>query len=188
MIDERTDVLSSIAQGRDFDVDDVEPVVEVLAEGLVGNVIEKPPVRGGDHADVHGRKHAVGADTLDLARLEEAEEKGLHAQAHFADLVHEDRAAMGGFEPASLVAMCIGEAALDMTKQFGLEERIGKPRAVDRDERATPACAALVDQLRNDLLTNPALTSDEHLRRTARGVIYFILDVANRGAHSDQRY
>ena len=42
----------------------------------------------------------IGADALDLAVLEEAEQQRLHAQAHLRHLVEEDRAAVRHFEQA----------------------------------------------------------------------------------------
>ena len=46
----------------------------------------------GDEADVDARVRAVGADALDLAGLEEAQQHDLHARAHLADFVEEDGA------------------------------------------------------------------------------------------------
>jgi len=77
-----------------------------------------------------GRPVTIGADALDFARLEKAEEQRLHAQAHLAHFVHEDRAAMGHLEPSALVAVRAREAALDVSEQLGLEQRLGQSRPV----------------------------------------------------------
>ena len=79
------------------------------------------------------------ADALDLAGLEEPQQQRLHAQAHLADLVHEDRAAVGRFEQAALVAVGVGEAAAHVAEQLRLEQRVGNARAVDRDAAARGA-------------------------------------------------
>ena len=71
---------------------------------------------------------AVGADLLQLAGLEEPQQQALHAQRHLADFVEEDRAAVGQFELARLVAVGAGEAALDVAEQLRLEERFGQAR------------------------------------------------------------
>ncbi len=44
------------------------------------------------------------ADPLDLALLEHAQQLGLQARAHLADLVEEDGAAVGRLEAADLLA------------------------------------------------------------------------------------
>ena len=93
-------------------------------------------MRRGDDADVERRHPRIRADALNLAGLEEAQQQRLHAQAHLADFVHEDRAAVGRFEPAALVAIGVGEAALHVPEQLGFEQRVGKAGAVDRDELA----------------------------------------------------
>ena len=59
-------------------------------------------------------RHAVGPDRLDLTVLEEAEQQGLHPQAHLADLVEEHRAAMRQLEQSHLVAVRAGEAAANV--------------------------------------------------------------------------
>ena len=95
MIQQDADVLAPLAQRRHLDVDDVQAIVEILAERLVGNVIDQAAMRRGDHADVERRQPAIGPDALNLAGLEKAQQQRLHAQAHLADFVHEDRAAVG---------------------------------------------------------------------------------------------
>ena len=47
---------------------------------------------------VTGGSRGLGrADALNLAGFQEAKQHRLHAQAHFADLVHENRAGVGRF-------------------------------------------------------------------------------------------
>jgi hypothetical protein len=111
----------------------------------------------------------VRADRLDFARLEEAQEQRLHPQAHLADLVEEERAAIGELELARLVAIRAGEAAPRVAEQLRLEERLGEAGAVDGDERAAGAPRADVDQPRDEILAHAALARDEHFRVTGRG-------------------
>ena len=67
-------------------------------------------------------KPPLGADALNLAALQEAQQQRLHPQAHLADFVHEDRAAVGQFEPAPLVAVGVGEAPLHVPEHFRFEQ------------------------------------------------------------------
>ena len=78
----------------------------------------------------------VRPDRLDLAGFEEAQEQRLHAQAHLADFVEEQRAAVGELQLARLVAVGAREAALDVAEELRFEQRLGQPGAVDRDERS----------------------------------------------------
>ena len=167
---------------------DVQPVVQVLAERLVGDVLDQAAMGRRDHADVDRRQLAIGTDALNLAGLEEPQQQRLHPQAHLPDFVHEDGAAVGGLEPAALVAVGVGEAALHVTEQLRFEQRVREAGAVDGDERAAAAAAALVNQPRDDFLADAALTGDEHLGIGARGVIDFFFDTPNGGTDADHRH
>ena len=129
---------------------------------------------GADDSNIYGLKNPIRSDALNLSGLEKAEQERLHAQAHLADFVHEDGAAVRPLEPAALVAMRVGEAAAHVPEQFGSQQRVGHPGAIQRDELRVRPAAALMDELRDDLLTNTALAGDEHLRIGLRGVIDFL--------------
>ena len=72
---------------------------EILAEAPGGDVGAQFAVGGGDHPDVDPQA-PVAADPFDLAFLEHAQELGLHVRRHVADLVEEERAAVGLLELA----------------------------------------------------------------------------------------
>ena len=78
---------------------------------------------------------AGAADRLNLAALEKAEQVRLHLQAHLADLVEEDRAAVRGFEAADAIAIGAREAAARVPEELGLEQALHDRGAVDGDER-----------------------------------------------------
>ena len=82
---------------------DVEPVVEVLAELAVGDQLLEVAVRRRDHAHVDANGLAA-ADALELALLQHAQQLDLHVQRHVADLVEEQRAAVGELEAAGRAA------------------------------------------------------------------------------------
>ena len=58
------------------------------------------------------------------------------AERQLADLVEEQRAAVGQLEAALALRDGAGERALLVTEQLALEQRLGQRRAVDRHERA----------------------------------------------------
>jgi hypothetical protein len=122
MIEKNRHVFTALAQRRYFNVDDIEPVVEVLTKCLVRDVLEQPPMGRGDHPDVDRGQPPIGAHALNLAGLQETKHERLHSQAHLANFVHENGAALRRLEPALLVAMRVSETALDVPEQFRLEE------------------------------------------------------------------
>ena len=146
VVDQRRDVFAALAQRRHVNVNDAQPVEQVLAELARGDALGQVAVRRRDDADVHVmRAPIVRADRLDFAVLEEAQQQRLHAQAHLPDFVEEERAAVRELQLAELVAVGAGEAALDVAEQLGLEERLGQPGAVDGDERTAGALRVRVD-------------------------------------------
>ena len=101
MPDEERDVLAPLPQRRQPDGEDAQAVVEVLAEAAVRHGPLEVAVGGGDDPHVHLAGPA-GADALELAVLEDAEELRLDVEGELADLVEEERAPVGQLEAADL--------------------------------------------------------------------------------------
>ena len=98
------------------------------------DVLRQVAVRRGDDADVD-LPAPVLADATHLALLERAEELRLEAQRHLADLVEEERPAVGRLEEAGPVGGGAGEGAAHVAEELALEEALREGRAVDGDER-----------------------------------------------------
>ena len=110
MLGEQRDVLAALAQRRHEDRDDVEAEVEVLAEAAGLDLAGQVLVGGREHAHVDADARRA-ADRLDDLLLQHAQHLGLRLQAHVADLVEEDRAAVGQLELAAAVGDGAGERA-----------------------------------------------------------------------------
>ena len=80
------------------------------------------------------RRSIASRDAPERLFLQHAEQLDLRAPRQIADLVEEQRAAVGEFEPASALAVSTRKRALFVTEQFRLDERIGQGRHVDRHE------------------------------------------------------
>ena len=91
------------AQRRHLDVDDVEAVVEVLAEAPFAHLGREIAVGRGDEAHVD-LDRLVAADALERPLLEDAQQLDLRRQRDLADLVEEERAAVGLLEAARCAA------------------------------------------------------------------------------------
>jgi hypothetical protein len=118
-------------------------------------------VGGGDHAHVH-LDRPRRAEPLDLALLEHAQHLGLRLQAHVADLVEEDRAAVGLLELADLLLGGAGERPLLVAEQLRLDQLLGDGRAVHLHEPLAAPQAVAVDRARHQLLADAALAEDQH--------------------------
>ena len=80
---EHGDVLAPLAEGHDVERQDVQPVVEVLAQRLLLHGLDEVAVRARNDAHV-ARKLLVPADPSERARLEDAQELDLQVRRHLA--------------------------------------------------------------------------------------------------------
>ena len=98
-VDEERDVFLAIPQAGHGDIDDIEPVEEVVAEFAFADHFFEALVGGGDEADV-GLEGLVAADALEDAGIEGAQDFDLGVGVDLADLIEEERAAVGLLETA----------------------------------------------------------------------------------------
>ena len=136
-----------VGERRHLDGEHVEAIEQVAAEVAAHDGFFEVAVRGGDDAHV-ALARDVAADALVDALLQDAQQLHLHRQAHVADLVEEQRAALGDLETALAGGDGAGERALLVAEQFGLEELGGNGAAIDGDEGTLAARAQRMDGAR----------------------------------------
>src|SRR5262245_25127770 len=151
MLDEVRDVLAPVPQRRDLEPEDVEAVEEIRPELALFDGGLEVPVRRRDAAEVH-LDRAVAAHTRDLPFLEDAQEIRLRLERDVADLVEEDRPAVGDLELPLPSILRPRERSLLVAEQLALEERLGQRAAVDGDERVVSSAARVVDRAGDVLL------------------------------------
>ncbi len=76
VVDQQGDVLAPLAQRRQVDRHDVEPVVKVLAKAAGGGLGRQVTVGGCDQADIHSLRFAA-ADFIKGLVLQNVEQLGL---------------------------------------------------------------------------------------------------------------
>ena len=163
---EKGDVAGALAEGRQFDFHGADAVVEVAAEASVLDGALEVAVGGGDDADV-GVGLALGADGVENAAFEDAEEAGLILRGELADFIEEEGALVGQREAAEAFLVGGGESAFFVAEHLAFEEVIGDGSAVDRDERAGGAGRSLVEHLRGELFARAGLAGNEDVQRRA---------------------
>jgi hypothetical protein len=111
----------------------------------------------------------------DLALGQHPQQPGLQAQRHVADLVEEQRAAVGRLDqPALGPRPGAGEAAGQVAEQLALDQALGDGRAVDGDEGLRAALAGGVQGLGEVFLAAAGLAGDQQADRAvdqARGAL-----------------
>src|SRR5262249_60322710 len=85
-----------------------------------------------------------------------------------ADLVEEDRAAVGGLEQARLRLAGVRERAALEAEHLRLEQGLGNRRAVDVDERPGAPRAGGVKRPRQETLAGSGVRQTEHTWQPAR--------------------
>ena len=124
---QQRDVLGPLAQRGQVDPDHVEPVEQVGAESALLDLILQDLVGGRDDPDVD-LERLRPADALELPGLEHAEQLGLEGRGDVADLVEQQRPAVGQLEPADLAPLGAREGALLVTEQLALQQRVVRAR------------------------------------------------------------
>ena len=121
MLHQQRDVVLAVAQRRQLDRDDVQPVEQVLAELAFLHHLAQVDVGRGDDPDVDlDRLHA--AEAREVALLDHAQQLRLRLERDVADLVEEDAALVGELEEPLLGIDGAGEGALHVAEQRRLEE------------------------------------------------------------------
>ena len=127
MIGEQRDISVPVAQRRHENRHDAQPEVQILAEPAAPDLVRQVLVGRGQHANVDPHTGRP-ADRLDDLLLQHPQHLGLRLQAHVADLVEEDRAAVGHLELAAPIGDRAGECAL-------ARDRTARSRSALRESR-----------------------------------------------------
>jgi hypothetical protein len=181
---QQRDVTLALSQRRQLHRHHVDPVEQVLAEpALLHGGAQVAVGRGHDaQVDLDG---LVAAHPLELALLQEAEQLDLGRRRDLADLVEEQRAAVGLVKPPLAPRRRAGERAALVTEQLALEQRLGERGAVQTDERTGGAGGVAVEGRRDQLLAGAALAADEHRRARRRDLQDRVEHRAHGRARSD---
>ena len=125
-------------------------------------------MRGGDdpHVDLARLRRP---DALELAFLQHAQQLGLHVGGQVADLVEEQRAAVGQLEAALARRHRAGERAALVPEQLALDQRRRQRGAVHAHERPPAAALRLCTARANSSLpvpVSPRITTEASVGAT----------------------
>src|SRR6267154_5241614 len=160
IFDQERDVFGTLAERRDVDRKDVEPVKQILPECSCGNRFRQVAVGRRQEADVHVNRVAV-AHALDLVILKDAEQGDLGFRRQIADFVEENRATVGGFESPQTSLQRARERALLVAKELRRDERRRDGCAVYPNEGASGSMRFPMNGSRDQFLAATGVARDE---------------------------
>ena len=160
ILGEQDDVALALGEGRHHDGEDVQAVVQVLAEELLLHQLLEVAAGGGEEAHV-GMQFLVAADAREGAFLQEPQELDLGLHGQVADLVEEERAAVGGLRASDAAADRARERALLMAEELAFDEVFRERGAVQGDERLVLARGKFHDGTGEKLFAGAAGAADE---------------------------
>ena len=113
------------------------------------------------HADVAGERLVV-AHAADLPALQEPQQLRLHRLGQLADLVEEERAAVGHLEQSDAMLVGPGKRPLAVTEQLAFDQVLRQGAAVDRHQRHLRPQTLIVQRPGDQFFAGARLTDDEH--------------------------
>ena len=171
-------------RGGNGDGEDVEAVIEVRAELLLGGEGAQVAIGGGDQAEFRGQGARV-AEALELAVLEDAQELGLELERQVGDFIEEQRAFVSQLDAAQALVEGSGEGAFFVAEHFAFEQTGGNGRAVEFHEGALAAPAELMKGAGDQFLAGAGFALDQDGGIGGRGGLDLLQHVAQRGAGAD---
>ena len=185
VIDEQQHIRLALAQRRNEQGEDVQAVVEILAERAGRDRLLEILVGRRNQAHV-GLDRLGAADALELALLQHAQQLDLRREVDVADLIEKQRAALREFEAPFLARLGAGERPLLVAEEFRLDQAVGQRRAADLDERLLGAQRAVVDRVGDQFLARARFAADQRGGVGAGHLRDLLEDLPHRTAAADQ--
>src|SRR5262245_32800196 len=131
---QKLNVVFAFAERRDPDIDDVEPVEQVLPESLFLHFFLQVLVGRGENPNI-GVDGPGSTEALELLILKNAQQLHLNSGRDLADFIQEKCSPMSQFEPTFLTSVRAGERTFFMPEKFRFEKRLREGSAADFYQR-----------------------------------------------------
>jgi len=123
--DEERNVPTTLAKRRDFQADDIQPVIEILAETSLPDKCIEVAIRR--RYDPSGSGEGLRApDPLVLPLLQDAEQLDLHFEAEIADLVEKNGPVFGKVNAPGFAVCRACKAPALVAEKFAFQEGFGQ--------------------------------------------------------------
>ena len=161
--DQYRQVLESLAQRWHLYGKNRQSIEQILAEPSRADGRIEITMSRCDDPDVTTDR-AVATHAFETALLQYAQQLDLHLQRHIADLIQEQRPALGELEATESSRERSRECALLVTEEFALQEVRRDRTAIDRNERMPSSTGEFVDMPRHHLFARARFAENQHAR------------------------
>src|SRR5262245_55705128 len=152
MLPKQNYVVSAVAERRDIDLNDRQPVIQIEPETSNVAFLFQISIRSGDNPHVQ-RDVLQTSDSAERALLEDPEQLGLQAQVELAYFVEEQCSAISLFEQTFFPRFGVGKRALLVPEEFAFNEISRNRCAVDMHHRSGRAPRTIVHCVRYEILS-----------------------------------
>ena len=134
-IDEFGNILDPLFQGGDGDGENIQPVIQILAELPACNQLFYISVGCTDKTDI-GFDRIIAADAGKTAFFQNTQQLNLHFEGHFANFIQKQRAAIRRFHIALAHFDRAGIGAAFAAEKLAFEQIAGNGTTIDRNKGA----------------------------------------------------
>ena len=159
VIDQQAEIARPLAERRQAQNADCQPMEQVLSKALLGDFVLQVPIGGGNDANVDGLG-PCRAEPLDSPFLQAAQEFDLGGQGQLTDFVEEQAAGVSRFEIAGF-GLSAGERPFRAAKELGFHQLAWNCPAVDLNKRPWGSGAGGVNRSGKQLLAGSRLALDQ---------------------------
>ena len=157
------DVLATLAQRRQLNGKNRQPVEKVPPKVAIFGGLFQVDVGSGNHAHVDFQ-FFVATYTGELSILQHAQQSDLRGGAHFAHLIEKERPSIGLFKTTLPPRARVSERAFFMAEQFRFQQGFRYRAAVEFDVRLVFAAGVEVNEIGDQLFSRPRFTLDQDRR------------------------
>jgi hypothetical protein len=153
-------IFPPIAQRRNFQWKDIQPIKEVTPEFALQDRGVEVPMRSRYDPDIDA-DHFRSTDSFKFTLLKDTKKRDLNFGRDLPYLIEKNGPTLGGFKTAEPPVKCAGEGALFVAEQFGSDQRGGNGSAIDRLERAGRSLRGIVNGAGEKFLSSASLSRDQ---------------------------
>src|SRR5215472_4017365 len=158
---EQRNILPTLAQRREMNGKNIQPIVKVLAEFVRVHHFRKIPIRGSDQANID-LPGTSAPQTLEFLFLKDSQQLGLQAQGKIAHLVQEEGSLVRQFKAPGPLRDGARERTLLVAKELALQQIKRNGCAIEGYEGASEPRTEVVNGTSDQFFAGARFPLNQH--------------------------